>query len=796
MKTNDYNYSLTESKWLRVWEKQKSYKALDFDKKPKFYALVEFPYPSGEGLHLGHAFTNTILDILVRKKRMSGINVLYPMGWDAFGLPTENYAIKTGIQPEIATNRNTNRFKKQMMNLGLAYDWNREVNTTDPNYYRWTQWIFLRLFEKGLAYKAEAPVGWCPSCKIVLANEEVVDGKCERCGSLVEHKTQKQWILKITEYADRLADELDLVDFPDSVKLAQRNWIGRKKGSLVKFKIEDSSIDIPELEIFTTRVDTIFGATFIVIAPEHEISKKLATDNKEIAEYISKSLNKSERDRLEFAKTKTGINTNITAINPVNGKRLPIWISDFVLSSYGTGAIMAVPAHDDRDKEFAMKFGMPIQEVIKDNKLINSEKYNSLTIEVAQKKITTDFKEVINDSTSYHLRDWIFSRQHYWGEPIPVVDCSKCGLVPVPESELPIKLPKVDKYQPTETGESPLAVIKDWVETSCPKCGSLAKRETDTMPNWAGSSWYFLRYCDPQNNKDFAEYKKLMYWMPVDLYLGGAEHTTLHLLYSRFWHKVLNDLGLVPSKEPYQSRRQHGMILAEDGTKMSKSKGNVINPDDMIKKYGCDALRLYLSFMGPYEQTMPWSNTGIEGTRRFVNRVWKIFNTKSKFANVTSKDLLRVLDKTIKKVGEDIEKLKHNTAVSSLMIFMNAWEKDNSYLSKEDSKKFLIILSPFAPFLAEELWYRNINNNSSVHQQLWPKYKDFVDNEVIISIMVDGKQKSILKIDVTIEKTKDMIKKLAEGDNKVNKYLEDKIVKNIIYIPNKVINFVTKITHS
>lgn len=792
MNSKNYNYGLVESKWLKIWEKQRNYKAKDLDKKPKFYVLVEFPYPSGEGLHLGHAFTNTILDIFARKKIMSGFNVLYPIGWDAFGLPTENYAIKTKVQPIVVTKKNTDHFREQMKRLGLAYDWDREINTTDPNYYKWTQWIFLKFFEKGLAYKAEAPVGWCPSCKIVLANEEIVDGKCERCGLPVEHKTQKQWILKITEYADRLADELDLVDFPDSVKLAQRNWIGRKKGSLVKFKIEDSSIGIPELEIFTTRVDTIFGATFIVIAPEHEISKKLATNNKEISEYVSKSLNKSERDRLEFAKTKTGINTNITATNPVNGKSLPIWISDFVLSGYGTGAIMAVPAHDNRDNDFAVKFNMPILEVIKDNKLINSGKYDGLSTGVAQKKITTDFKDFIKNSTSYHLRDWIFSRQHYWGEPIPIIDCLKCGLVPVPEKELPIKLPKVDKYQPTETGESPLAMIKDWVETKCPKCGEPAKRETDTMPNWAGSSWYFLRYCDPQNNKEFAEYKKLMYWMPVDLYLGGAEHTTLHLLYSRFWHKVLNDLGLAPNKEPYQSRRQHGMILAEDGTKMSKSKGNVINPDDMIEKYGCDALRLYLSFMGPYEQTMPWSNKGIEGTRRFVNRVWKIFNTKSKFSSTTSRDLSRILNKTIKKVGDDIEKLKHNTAVSSLMIFVNTWGKDNSYLSIEDSKKFLIILSPFAPFLAEELWFKCVDSKSSVNHQIWPKASKLIDDEIIISIMIDGKQRSLLKLDLEFKETLESITELAKEDEKVSKFLEGKIVKNIIHIPHKVVNFVTK----
>jgi leucyl-tRNA synthetase len=792
MNNINYNFRSVEKKWKKTWAKNSYHKAVDFKKGEKFFALVEFPYPSGEGLHLGHAFTDTILDVLARKKRMSGANVLYPMGWDAFGLPTENYAIKTGIQPEVATERNTRRFKKQMMNLGLAYDWSREVNTTDSNYYKWTQWIFLKLFEKGLAYKAKAPVGWCPSCKIILANEEVVDGKCERCGAFIERRIQKQWILKITAYADRLANELDLVDFPNSVKLAQKNWIGRKEGSLIRFLLVKPFMGVKELEIFTTRIDTIFGSTFVVISPEHELSKKLSAENNEIANYVSKSLNKSERDRLEFVKDKTGINTGLEALNPVSGKKMPIWISDFVLSSYGTGAIMAVPAHDDRDKEFANKFKLPVIEVVEDDKLINSGKYSGMPYKDAQEKIVSDFKNIAKKTVSYHLRDWIFSRQHYWGEPIPIIDCPSCGLVPVPENNLPVKLPKVDKYQPTETGESPLAKIKSWVEVSCPKCGCTAKRETDTMPNWAGSSWYFLRYCDPSNNKSFADLEKLKYWMPVNLYLGGAEHTTLHLLYSRFWHKFLNDLELVPGKEPYQSRRQHGIILAEDGTKMSKSKGNVINPDDMIEKYGCDALRLYLSFMGPYEQTMPWSTTGIEGTRKFVNRIWNNYNNKEKFRKISSKKLIHILDKTIKKVGEDIEKLKHNTAISSLMIFLNAWEKDDLYLSKKDSKKFLVILAPFAPFLAEELWFKFITKKSSVHQQIWPKISEIVENEILITIMVDGKQRSILKLSTSIMENQSNVDKLARNEENIMKYLKDKKVNRVVYIPHKVINFVTK----
>lgn len=791
MKSIDYNHGLIESKWLKIWGERKNYKAQDFDKRPKFYALVEFPYPSGEGLHLGHAFTNTILDIFARKKKMSGFNVLYPMGWDAFGLPTENYAIKTGIQPIIVTKKNTDHFREQMKRLGLSYDWNREINTTDPNYYKWTQWIFLKFFERGLAYKAEAPVGWCPKDKIILANEEIIDGKCERCGTEVEHRLQKQWILRITAYADRLADELDLVDYPESAKLAQRSWIGKNEGTIVEFRNKNLQYQT-KIEVFTTRIDTIFGVTFIVLAPEHPLAKEIAKRNKEVAGYLVQASKKSERERQEDTKNKTGVYTKIKVINPINGDGVPVWVSDFVLSDYGTGAIMGVPAHDSRDKDFAEKFNLPIKEVIKNEKLVNSGKYNGLGYKEAQKIIITDLDDKANKKTVYHLRDWIFSRQHYWGEPIPVIDCPKCGLVPVPEDQLPLKLPRLEKYQPTESGESPLANVTDWVNTTCPKCGGVAKRETDTMPNWAGSSWYYLRYCDPENKRVFANFEKLRYWMPVDLYLGGAEHTTLHLLYSRFWHKFLNDLNLVPGKEPYQMRRQHGIILAEDGTKMSKSKGNIINSDDMIQKYGCDALRLYLSFMGPYEQTMPWNTSGIEGTRRFIKRIWNTFNDENKFAKTSSIELITLLNKTIQKVGDDIEKLKHNTAISSLMIFLNNWEKEGLVLSKQDSKNLLIILAPLVPFLAEELWHDFIDKDSSVHDQSWPKTNKFVEKEMTIVIMVDGKQRDILRVSNSAKIVQGEIEKMAKENEKIKKDLKDKKIKKVIYVPQQVINFVTK----
>jgi len=788
----DYNHKNIEHKWQDIWEKKNSQKADDFNDKPKFYALIEFPYPSGEGLHLGHAFTNIILDILVRKKRLSGFNVLYPTGWDAFGLPTENFAIKTGIQPAIATKKNTDRFKAQMKKLALAYNWDREINTTDPNYFKWTQWIFLKFYEKGLAYKAEAAVGWCPSCKIILANEEIIDSKCERCGTESELRSQKQWILKITAYADRLADELDLVDYPTSVKQSQRNWIGRNEGTIVKFENARREYETKEIAIFTTRIDTIFGVSFVILAPEHPLAKELGQTNKEVADYLVKVSRKSERERSESVKEKTGVNTQVDAVNPTSGEKVPIWISDFVLSGYGTGAIMGVPAHDERDREFANKFSLPIREVIKDDKLINSGKYDGLNYKEAQEKIIKDLGNKARKETIYHLRDWIFSRQHYWGEPIPIVNCPMCGLVPIPEDRLPLKLPQIEKYQPTKTGESPLANIIDWVNTTCPKCNGPAKRETDTMPNWAGSSWYYLRYCDPNNNNALADLKKLRYWMPVDLYLGGAEHTTLHLLYSRFWHKFLNDIGVVPGKEPYKSRRQHGMILAEDGSKMSKSKGNVINPDDMIEKYGCDTLRTYLAFMGPYDQTMPWSIKGIEGARRFMNKIWNIFNDESKFNDTTSKELLYLLKKTIIKVGGDIDKLKHNTAVASLMIFLNEWEKKEVILSKEDAKKFLIILSPFAPYISEELWHGFSKKESSVHDQQWPiATADVQEENTTIAIMINGKLRStiILNKSVSLNKQRE-IERIAKDDEKVGKYLENQKIKKVFYVTGKAINFV------
>lgn len=788
MNTHIYDFKSVEDKWQKKWDESKLFHSFAINDAPKFYALVEFPYPSGEGLHLGHAFTNTILDILARKKRMSGFNVLYPMGWDAFGLPTENYAIKTGIQPSVATKTNTDRFKAQMKKLALAYNWDAEINTTDPDYYKWTQWIFIKLFEKGLAYKSEAPVGWCPSCKIILANEEIVDGKCERCGTETEPRSQKQWILKITEYADRLSDELDLVDYPSSAKQSQRSWIGKSEGATVKFKLDKTVGEFDSIDVFTTRVDTIFGVSFIALSPEHNISNLLSKNNIDVKKYVLSSLKKSELTRKE-SRDKTGINTGLFAINPVSGEKVPVWISDFVLNNYGTGAVMGVPAHDDRDHDFAIKHDLLIKEVVVNNKLINSDKYTGLDSDKAKEQVLIDFSESIKKQTTYHLRDWIFSRQHYWGEPIPMVECPKCGTVPVPYDQLPLELPRVDRYQPTETGESPLANITDWVNTKCPKCGEKAKRETDTMPNWAGSSWYYLRYCDPKNNKEIASKEKLNYWLPVDLYLGGAEHTTLHLLYSRFWHKFLNDIDVAPNKEPYMARRQHGIILAEDGTKMSKSKGNVINPDDMINKYGCDTLRTYLAFMGPYDQTMPWSMKGIEGSKRFVNRIWSIYQNDSKFGKETTDKLSKVLNKTIVKVGKDIDLLKHNTAVASLMIFLNEWEKDGSVLSEKDFKKFLIVLSPITPHISEEMWSR-FGSNESVHLQKWPHANEEAEDNFTISIMVNGKLRSTLEIQGDTSQDQKAIENMAKKDEKVSKYLDGVEIKKVIYVQNKALNFV------
>ncbi|MFH1896286.1 MAG: class I tRNA ligase family protein, partial [bacterium] len=718
-----YNPKSIEPKWQKAWDEKGIYKTSGDLSKPKFYALVEFPYPSGDGLHVGHSFTYIVLDILARKKRLEGYRVLYPMGWDAFGLPTENYAVKTGTHPSEVTLKNTDRFRNQMKSLSLAYDWDLEINTTDPSYYKWTQWIFLQLLKKGLAYKAKVPVGWCPSCKIVLANEEIVGGCCERCGAKVARRLQEQWMLKITDYADRLAADLDLVDYPEFVKLAQRNWIGRSEGVEISFPVKEKELKIG---VFTTRPDTMYGVTFMVVAPEYGDLKSLVTEGQHQAvfDYVEKAKSKSELERISDIKNKTGVFTGSYGINPLNGEEFPIWVADYVVASYGTGAVMGVPAYDKRDKSFVEKYSLGFKDV----PLENME-------EITEKIVKAGFGK---KRTSYHLRDWVFSRQHYWGEPIPVVNCGKCQIVPLDEKDLPLELPRVEKYEPTETGESPLASIPSWVNTKCPKCGGPAKRETDTMPNWAGSSWYYLRFCDPRNSESFANYEKLDYWMPVDIYLGGAEHTTLHLLYSRFWHKFLFDLQLVPGVEPYKARRQHGVILAENGEKMSKSRGNVINPDDMIKEFGLDALRLYMAFMGPYDQTMPWSTTGVDGTRRFLVRVWRLFLSEHKVTNTGTPALLRSLQKTIKKVGADVDKLKNNTAVAALMSFVKEWERGGS-LSSEDAGKFLVILAPFAPHITEELWAA-LGRPFSIHNQAWPEFdKNLVfQEEVVVAVQVDG----------------------------------------------------------
>ncbi|MBD3282480.1 MAG: leucine--tRNA ligase, partial [Candidatus Portnoybacteria bacterium] len=664
-----YNPEKIEEKWQKKWEKSSLNKAEDFSKKPKKYILVEFPYPSGDGLHVGHVRSYSALDAVSRKKRMEGYNVLYPIGYDAFGLPTENYAIKTGIHPTKATEENIQIFKKQLKRLGLSFDWDREINTTDPKYYKWTQWIFLQLYKKGLAYQDEIPINWCPSCKIGLANEEVIDGKCERCKTETEQKKKKQWMLKITEYAEKLLQDIKDLDYSEKIKIQQINWIGKSEGTIIEFEIPKNE----SAKVFTTRADTIFGVTALVLAPEHKIIQELkekAENKKEVEEYIKQAKKKTELERTDLEKEKTGVPLKgIYAINPINKKEIPVWIGDYVVATYGGGAVMVVPAHDKRDYEFAKKYNIEIKRVIKPKEekqlegqaytdygiLVNSEKFNNLPSKKAIKEIT-EYLEKNNKGkkeTNYHLRDWVFSRQHYWGEPIPIIHCEKCGIVPVPEKDLPVELPYVEKYKPTDTGESPLANIKEWVNTRCPKCQGPAKRETDTMPNWAGSSWYFLRYCDPHNKEEFANYEKLEYWMPVDWYNGGMEHTTLHLLYSRFWHKFLYDQKLVPTKEPYLKRRSHGMVLAPDGRKMSKSFGNVINPDEVIKGYGADSLRLYEMFMGPFEEAISWSTEGLEGCYRFLKKAW--YSLKENIKKESTKEITQKLHQTIKKITEDIE---------------------------------------------------------------------------------------------------------------------------------------------
>ena len=799
-----YDYKAIEKKWQKKWEEAGIFHAENGSDKPKFYALVEFPYPSGQGLHVGHPRSYTALDIVARKRRKNGYNVLYPMGWDAFGLPTENFAIKNHIHPEIVTKNNIAHFKEQLVSLGFSFDWSREINTTDPDYYKWTQWIFLKLFEKGLAYKKEMSVNWCTSCKCVLANEEVVNGVCERCGSEVVHKVKSQWMLKITEYAQRLIDDLDGLDYIERVKLQQKNWIGRSTGAQVKFNTTAGDV----LEIYTTRPDTLFGATYMVISPEHPFVEKWAESLENIDEiraYRAEAAKKSDFERTEVAKDKTGVRLcGVEAINPVNGNKIPIFVSDYVLMTYGTGAIMAVPAHDTRDYDFAKVFGLPIVEVVAGGDvekeaftdcatgtMVNSGFLNGLTVDDAKKAIIEWLeKEGVGEpKVNFKLRDWVFSRQRYWGEPIPIVHCDKCGYVALPESELPLRLPEVESYEPTDNGESPLAKIDSFVNTTCPHCGGPAKRETDTMPQWAGSSWYFLRYCDPHNDKELASKEALEYWTPVDWYNGGMEHTTLHLLYSRFWHKFLYDIGVVPTKEPYAKRTSHGMILGENGEKMSKSRGNVVNPDDVVRDYGADTLRLYEMFIGDFEKAAPWSTSSIKGCRRFVERVWNL-RDKVNGEEGRSKALEKALNRTIKKVTEDIEDMKFNTAIAAMMSLLNEVDKVGS-LSNEDYKTIINLLNPFAPHVTEELWEeRGFEGFCSLAD--WPEYDESlcVDSEVEIAVQVNGKLKD--RITVAVDADQDTVLASAKKSQKVAAELESGNVVKEIYIKGKLVNIVVK----
>ena len=798
-----YDYTAIEHKWQDKWEEAQAFRAENKYDKPKYYALVEFPYPSGQGLHVGHPRPYTAMDIVARKRRMEGYNVLFPMGWDAFGLPTENYAIKNHVHPEEVTRQNVARFKGQLRSLGLSFDWSREVNTTDPSYYKWTQWIFLQLFKKGLAYKTTMPVNWCTSCKCVLANEEVVNGVCERCGSPVIRKEKSQWMLKITEYAQRLLDDLDQVDYIERVKTQQRNWIGRSTGAQVRFDTTEGDV----LEIYTTRPDTLFGATYMVISPEHPYIEKWAgkiQNMDAVREYQEQSARKSDFERTELVKEKTGVRIEgVRGINPVNNKEIPIFVSDYVLMSYGTGAIMAVPAHDTRDWEFAKKFELPIIEVVKGGDvekeaftdcdtgiMVNSGFLDGLSVEEAKVKIVEWLEKEKKGETkvNYKLRDWVFSRQRYWGEPIPLVYCEKCGWVPVPEDQLPLRLPAVDSYEPTDDGESPLAKMTDWVNTTCPHCGAPAKRETDTMPQWAGSSWYFLRYCDPHNDKELASKEALEYWMPVDWYNGGMEHTTLHLLYSRFWHKFLYDIGVVPQPEPYQKRTSHGMILGEGGEKMSKSRGNVINPDDIVRDYGADTMRLYEMFLGDFEKAAPWSQNAVKGCRRFLERVWTLFDQVQPGDSYSQKNEGE-MHKTIKKVTEDIENLKFNTAIAALMSLLNTFG-DNG-VNQAEYKNFILLLSPFAPHICEELNERMGGKEMLVYAP-WPKYDESktVDDTLEIGVQINGKVKGTVWIGA--QDTKEQIQEKAMAEPKVAAALEGMQVVKVIVIPGRIVNIVVK----
>ena len=799
-----YNHREVETKWQKVWDDEKAFKTSDDFTKPKYYALVEFPYPSGQGLHVGHPRPYTALDIVARKRRMQGYNVLYPMGWDAFGLPTENYAIKNHIHPRIVTENNVKRFKSQLHSLGYSFDWDREINTTDVKYYKWTQWIFLKLFKAGLAYKAEMPINWCTSCKVGLANEEVVNGVCERCGSEVIRKVKSQWMLKITAYADKLIEGLDTVDYIERVKVSQKNWIGKSTGAEVDFAVKGKD---EKLTVYTTRPDTLFGVTYMVISPEHPMIDKYKDDLKnydEVVAYREQAAKKSDFERTELAKDKTGVMLDgLTAIDPVNDKEIPIWVSDYVLMSYGTGAIMAVPAHDERDWEFAKKFNMPIIEVVVGSPvdvneavytdvatgtLVNSGFLDGLSVADAKEKIIEFMTEkgIGHAKTNYKLRDWVFSRQRYWGEPIPIVHCDKCGYVALPESELPLELPDVESYMPTDNGESPLAAMTEWVNTTCPCCGGPAKRETDTMPQWAGSSWYFLRYTDPHNDKELASQEALKYWMPVDWYNGGMEHTTLHLLYSRFWHRFLYDEGVVPCPEPYQKRTSHGMILGSNGEKMSKSRGNVVNPDDIVRDYGADTLRTYEMFIGAFDLSASWSEDGVKGCRRFLERVWKLQDILTE-EDGYSADMEVKMHQTIKKVSSDFENLKYNTAIAAMMSLINEFYKKNS-VTKGEYRTLLTLLNPVAPHITEELWQR-AGFDGRVYQTVWPEFDEEKTKEatVEIAVQINGKTRATLAIhkddqkDTVIENAKKVIADKLTGS----------IVKEI-YVPGRIVNIVMK----
>ena len=800
-----YNFKAIEKKWQDKWEETGAFHAETNSKKPKYYTMIEFPYPSGAGLHVGHPRSYTALDIIARKRRMEGYNVLYPIGWDAFGLPTENFAIKNKVHPKIVTAKNIANFTRQLKMLGFSFDWSREINTTDPSYYKWTQWIFLQLFKHGLAYKQEMPINWCTGCKVGLSNEEVVNGVCERCGSEVVQKRKSQWMLKITEYAQRLIDDLDDVNYLEKIKTQQKNWIGRSEGAEVKFKLSTGD----EMIVYTTRADTLFGATYTVMSPEHPLIEKMKdsiTNYDEVLAYKTEAAKKSEFERTELAKEKTGVKLEgIYAVNPANGAKLPVFISDYVLVTYGTGAIMAVPAHDSRDWDFAKKFNLPIIEVVSGGKnvqeeaytdvykgnMVNSEFLNGLPVKEAIPTMIEWLEKqgLGKRKVNFKLRDWVFSRQRYWGEPIPLVHCDKCGWVPIPESELPLELPEIETFEPGENGESPLAKAYDWIETTCPCCGGRAQRETDTMPQWAGSSWYFLRYMDPHNDEALASKEALEYWSPVDWYNGGMEHTTLHLLYSRFWHKFLYDIGVVPTKEPYMKRTSHGMILGENNEKMSKSRGNVVNPDEVVEEFGADAFRTYEMFIGAFDQSTPWSQQGLKGCYKFLERVWNlqsIVNDEEGY----SADLEKNINKAIKKVGEDFERMKFNTAIATMMSLVNDFSKKGS-VTKGEYKTLITLLNPVAPHMTEELWL-TYGNGELLSLQPWPKYDEgkTVDDEIEIVVQINGKIKDKLMIPAGLDK--DGTQEAAMNTEKIKGLIEGKNVVKVIAVPGKLVNIVVK----